>query len=68
MSIYKNLDKMKQIAKQYSYEHQCIYTIILMHPDEAGNPTQDSTYEFVGDSYFEKERPFTKKICTTDEY
>ena len=47
MDIHKNLEAIMSVAEYYSKEHKCNYTVIL----HAG-----STYEYVADSYFEKER------------
>lgn len=63
MSIYKDLEKIKAVAMHYSKEHCCSYNIIMMNPDENGEFQECSTYEYVADSYFQKER--TCKLITT---
>lgn len=66
MSIYHNLEDIKLVAISYAQDHGVNYNIILMNPDAEGNFTKGSTYEFVTDSYFEKDRPNVKLICKTD--
>lgn len=69
LNIHNNLEKIKIMAKHYAVKHKCRYTVILTNPDEQGNYEAGiSTYEFVRDSYFEKESPFAKTITNTDEY
>lgn len=60
---------MKQTAVHYAKEHKMNYNIVLMNPDSNGefNKSEGSTYEFVLDSFFNKERPNVKKLFTTDE-
>lgn len=68
MSIYHDLDAIKDVALSCAKEHQVNYNVILMNPDENGNFSRSagSTYEFVRDSYFEKKRPNVIKLFTTD--
>ncbi len=67
MNIHYNLEAIKMIACEYAKKHNCNYNIIIHNPDEFGNFTQGSTYEFVVDSYFEKERPNVKLLFKTDD-
>lgn len=68
MNVYKDLDAMTQVALHNAKDHRCNYNVILMNPDENGEFNMDySTYEFVADSYFEKERPNAKLLFTTGE-
>jgi len=64
-SIYQDLDLVREIAILKAKEHGCNYTIILCNPvdSELG---EGSTYEFVADSYFDKDRPNCIKLDTTD--
>jgi len=68
MSIHHNLPKITSVAVVAAQEHECNYNIILMNPDPEGNFNLNygSTYEYVRDSYFEKERTNVKLIVTTD--
>lgn len=65
--IYKDYEAIKQIALHYAKEHKCNYNVIIHSPNEDGTFGPESTYEFVTDSYFEKERPFDKIIFKTDD-
>ncbi len=69
MEIHHDFDKIKMLAIYYAKEHNSNYTVILMNPDANGNFSLDSgsTYEFVADSYFEKERPNVKIMFSTKE-
>lgn len=69
MSIYKNLEAIKTIALEYAKNHSCNYNIIISNPDKEGNFSEasGSTYEFVADSYFEKDRPNAKLLHKTDD-
>jgi hypothetical protein len=55
--FHKDFDSIKTVAVHYAKEHNCKYNIILHNPNENGQFGEDSTYEFVTDSYFNKERP-----------
>lgn len=68
MSICHDLDAITDVALSYAKEHQINYNVILHNPDENGNFSRSSgsTYEFVTDSYFEKERPNVIKLFTTN--
>jgi preprotein translocase subunit SecA len=48
MDIHKDLDSIMLVAEHCSKEHKCNYTVINH---------ANTTYEYVTDSYFEKERP-----------
>lgn len=63
-TVHKNLEAVIMVAKHEAKEHNCNYNIILMNPVD-GELGDSSTYEMVGDSYFEKERPNVKLIATT---
>ena len=66
-TIYHNLELLKAYALAQAQIHGCNYTIIIHNPVNGQyNKEQGSTYEFVRDSYFEKERDCVKLI-TTDE-
>ncbi len=69
MDIHHDFDKIKMLAIHYAKEHNSNYTVILMNPDSNGNFSLDSgsTYEFVADSYFEKERPNIKILFSTKD-
>lgn len=69
MSVYHDLDTITEIAKHNAKEHNANYNIILMNPDENGEFDKDkgSTYEFVADSYFNKERPNVILLAKTDD-
>ncbi len=69
MSIHHDFEKIKALAIHYAKQSNCNYTVILMNPDENGNFSLDSgsTYEFVTDSYFERERPCVKVLFSTKE-
>jgi hypothetical protein len=70
MSIHTDLKSMKEIAKFFSMQHKTKYTIIILNPDENGefSFSNGSTYEYVQDSYFEKQRENVKVLCNTDDY
>jgi hypothetical protein len=65
--IHHNLEAIKDVAISYAKEHQVNYNIILMNPDSDGKFTMGSTYEYVADSYFEKERPNVILLHKTDD-
>lgn len=69
MNIHLNLDLITQVALKKAKEHNCNYNIIISNPNKEGefDILNGSTYEFVADSYFEKERPNIKRIITTDD-
>jgi hypothetical protein len=67
MDIHKNLEAIINVAKYHAKEHNCNYNIILMNGDENGNPTSYSTYEYVADSYFNKERSNALLLYKTDD-
>ena len=48
--IHQDLESICDVALHYAEEHNCNYTVIL------SNPGIGSTYDFVSDSYFGKER------------
>lgn len=68
-NIYRDLEKQILLAKQYAEKHQINYNIILMNPNPQGefDASYGSTYEFVADSYFEKERPNVIILHKTDD-
>lgn len=65
LNIYHDRKMMEQLAIHNAKEHGCNYNVILMNPID-GKFGDGSTYEFVADSYFEKERPNTILLDTTD--
>ena len=69
MSIRQDFEEIKSVAIHFAKEHNCNYTVILMNPDDEGNFSlrTGSTYEFVADSYFEKERPNIKILFATKD-
>lgn len=69
MSIYHNIEAIKRKALHYAKGNNCNYNVILMNPDESGkfHISNGSTYEFVTDSYFEKERPNVILLHRTDD-
>lgn len=57
MSIFNDLEAIKAVALENAKKHNCNYSIIINNPvDGEYNEASGSTYEFVTDSYFEKER------------
>lgn len=67
MSIYKNLESIRDVAIIKAKAHNVNYNIILMNPDKDGKFNIDySTYEFVTDSYFDKDRSNVILLETTD--
>lgn len=68
MSIHCDLESIKMLAQEEAKNHNCIYIVILMNPDDNGefDARDGSTYEFVRESYFEKPRPNAKKLFITD--
>jgi tyrosine-protein phosphatase YwqE len=68
MSIYKNLEAIIDIAKDSALKYGMNYNVILFNPDLNGNfDPEISTYEYVMDSYFEKERPNVILLYKTDD-
>ncbi len=69
MNVHQDLEAIKMVAVHLAKEHSCNYNIIIQNPNTEGEFDIDcgSTYEYVGDSYFEKPRPNTVKLFTTDE-
>ena len=65
--IYKDFESIKTVALHYAKEHKCNYNVILLNPEEDGSAGPRSTYEFVADSYFEKDRPNVILLFKTDE-
>lgn len=66
MNVHQNYDSIESVALHYAKEHKCNYTIILMNPVN-GEFGEGSTYEFVADSYFEKDRPNCIILKKTDD-
>lgn len=52
-NIHQNLEAIQDVASHYAEKHGVRYTVIL---------APGGTYEFVVDSYFQKERPGVQKI------
>lgn len=69
MSIYHDIDEIKAMALHYARKFNCNYNVILHSPDKEGNFSllAGSTYEFVSDSYFNKERPNVIILHRTDD-
>jgi len=73
MSIHHDLSMIEKIALHKANEHNCVYHIILMNPDEQGNFDLEngSTYEFVRESFFEDESNLDNikylAICDTED-
>lgn len=62
-----DLDKIAMMAKYYAKTHNCNYNIILLNPNGNGDFEPNvSSYEFVVDSYFEKERPNAVLLMRTE--
>lgn len=53
MSIHHNLLAIQDVATLYATKHKCRYTVFL---------ASGGTFEFVTDSYWEKDRPGAQKI------
>lgn len=67
-SVYKDYETMSLVALHYAKEHKCNYNIILRNPNENGEfDPAFSTYEFVLDSYFDKERDNVILMAKTDD-
>ena len=66
---HRKLDQMILLAKSFAKKHQINYNIVLMNPNPKGefDVSYGSTYEFVADSYFEKERPNVIILHKTDD-
>jgi len=62
--IHKDYEAIKSVAQYVAKEHNCNYHLIIFNPTEEGEFGDGSTYEFVTDSYFEKERPNVKLLET----
>lgn len=67
MDVHHDLEAITEVAKHHAKEHGVNYNIIIHNPDENGEFQDGSTYEFVADSYFEKERPNVKLLHKTDD-
>ena len=68
MDIHHDLKSITLVALSYAKEHNVNYNIIMMnHVDGKFSHSAGSTYEFVRDSYFEKERPFAVILHRTDD-
>ncbi|HEY0029152.1 MAG TPA: hypothetical protein VGC65_00225 [Bacteroidia bacterium] len=69
MEIHSNLEQLKLVAIEHAKAHGCNYNIIIHNPDAEGkfNEASGSTYEYVADSYFEKDRPNAKLLHRTDD-
>lgn len=69
MNIYHNLPAILEVAQHYAKQHDCNYNVILCNPDDEGkfNRSAGSTYEFVRDSYFDKDRPNVILLHKTDD-
>lgn len=66
--IHKDYEAIKSVALHYAKEHNANYTVILMNGvDGEFSLENGSTYEYVADSYFEKERPNVKILFRTDD-
>lgn len=68
-NIHHDLEAITMVAVELAKEHRCNYNISLVNPNENGEFSMDagSTYEFLADSYFEKDRPRVKIIHKTDD-
>lgn len=67
MDVHKDLESIKLVATEYAKKHNCRYIIIIHNPvDDKFDPIR-STYEYVADSWFDKERSNYKIVCDTDE-
>jgi hypothetical protein len=71
VSIYHDLEGMKMVAVHQAKEFKCNFNVILKSPDENGEWCDASTYEMVGDSYFENGHTEKSRNCikivTTDQ-
>ena len=69
MNIHHNLPVITEVAKEQAKDHNCNYNIIISNPNAKGefDANEGSTYEIVGDSYFEKPRPNAKLLHKTDD-
>ena len=65
MDIHHNLEAIKDVALHYAKEHNDNYNVIISNPIN-GEFGDGSTYEFVTDSYFEKERNCVILMKTDD--
>lgn len=67
--IYHDFNAIKELALYYAKLHNRNYNVIIVNPDENGNFNEayGSTYEFVNDNYFSKERPNVVKVYQTNE-
>lgn len=66
MNIHTDFEAIKSVALHYAKEHGVNYNVILQNPVN-GEFGSGSTYEFVQDSYFEKERDCILLYKTDDE-
>ena len=69
MAPHTDLELTKIIALQFAKKHNMNYTIFILNPNDKGefDINAGSSYEMVIDTYWEKPRPNTKIVCTTDE-
>lgn len=68
VNIYHDFEAIKSVALYHAKEHNANYNVILMNGvDGEFSLENGSTYEYVADSYFEKERPNAKILFRTDE-
>lgn len=65
-SVYKDLEAMTMLAVHEAKAHGVNYNIIISNPVNGVFDENQSTYEMVADSYFEKERPNAVIVDTTD--
>jgi SEC-C motif len=68
--IHRRLSDIVMVAKHEAKEHNCNYNIIVVNPVNNmeivnGRIGPGATYEFVADSYFNKERPNARLLATT---
>ena len=67
MSVYKDLNAITSVALHYAKEHNVNYNITIHNAINDQFDPKESTYEFVADSYFEKDRPNCVIVDTTDD-
>jgi len=65
--IHKDLKAISDIAMAYSLKHNCNYNVIILNPVNGEFDINSSTYEYVIDSYFDKERPNVIVVSKTDD-
>ena len=66
MDIHQNLEAITMVALHHAKEHDCNYNVIISNPID-GEFGDGSTYEYVADSYFKKERDCILVMKTDDE-